>query len=38
MKNIMSVPFNPTAPLDLSVYTTGGYIRIAARTVKPCGK
>ena len=32
-----SVPFNQTAPLDLSVYTTGGYIRIVARTVEPCG-
>jgi hypothetical protein len=32
-----SVPFNQRAPLDFSVYTTGGYIRIAARTVEACG-
>jgi hypothetical protein len=31
------IPFNEIAPLDLSVYTTGGYIRIAAKTVEPFG-
>jgi hypothetical protein len=25
------------APLDLSVYTTGGFIRISAKAVEPCG-
>jgi hypothetical protein len=28
---------NQIAPLDLSVYTTGGYIRIAANAVETCG-
>jgi hypothetical protein len=31
------VDLNPIAPLDLSVYTTGGYIRIAAKAVETRG-
>lgn len=32
-----AVDLNQLVPLDLSVYTTGGYVRIAAKAVEPCG-